>query len=152
MYLLSSLAEVVGYTLCHLNDKFGRKKMMIIFLTLSAAVCLLVALIPSSSNHESISWNSILKIIFASVGKAMVSAAFNSCYIYNSLLYPTNVRTTIVLFASNIGRTGSYISPQINLLQTLVWRPLPYIIFSGSSLLASICFFLLPDPDKVRFM
>lgn len=151
--MLSSLAEIIGYTLCYLNDKFGRKRMMIIFLVSCGVVCLIVALLPSVSNKDgSLSWSSILKIIFASAGKASASAAFNSCYIYNSLLYPTNVRTTIVLFASNIGRVGSYISPQINLLQKLVWQPLPYIIFSGSAVLASISVALLPDPDKIKFL
>jgi hypothetical protein len=96
--------------------------------------------------------NSVLKILFASAGKAMASAAFNSCYIYNSMLYPTNVRSTVVLFASNVGRIGSFISPQINLLQTQVWKPLPYIIFSSASFMGAVFVFLLPDPDKTKFM
>lgn len=152
MYLLSSVAEIVGYACCHLNDIFGRKRTMIGFLMMASAVCLVVALVPagSKSSDGSLTWNSIIKIIFASIGKAMASAAFNSCYIFNSLLYPTKVRTTIVLFASNIGRIGSYVSPQINLLQTAVWRPLPYIIFSSSAFLASIFVFLLPDPNRLE--
>jgi MFS family permease len=150
------MAEVVGTILCHLNDRFGRKKMMIIFLASASVVCLIVAVLPQSSGKSQsgsgLSWSSVLKIVFASLGKCMTSAAFNSCYIYNSLLYPTSVRSTAVLFTSNIGRIGSYISPQVNSLRNLVWQPLPYIIFSSFSFFASVSVFLLPDPDKVKFI
>ena len=153
MYLLSSLAELVGYILCHLNDKFGRKRTLIFFLISSGVFCLIVAILPTSNNESSgsLSYLTIFKIIFASIGKSMASAAFNSAYIYNSLLYSTAIRSTAVLFSSNIGGIGSFISPQINILQSLVWRPLPYVIFGTSSFLAGIFVLLLPDPDKIKF-
>jgi MFS family permease len=93
MYLLSCLAEAIGYLSCHLNDKFGRKKMLMFFLVSASVVCLIVAMLPYSSASEPSSLNliGILKISFASIGKAMASAAFNSAYVYNSLLYPTSV-------------------------------------------------------------
>lgn len=132
-YLISSIAEVIGYASCHLNDIFGRKRMFILYLMSASVVCLAVALIPSSSSiqTDTLTVSSILKIFFASTGKAMASGAFNSCYIYNSLSYPTIIRSTAVLFSSNVGSIGSFISPQINLLGTLLWKPLPYFIFSG---------------------
>lgn len=152
MYLLGSIAELVGYFCCHLNDRFGRRRMMMTFILSSSVICLIVAVIPSSSSKSSsVSWNSVLKIIFASIGKTAVSAAYNSCYIFNSLLFPTHVRTTVLVFTTNVGRIGALISPQINLLQTLVWGPLSYIIFSASALLAAIVVFILPDPDKIKF-
>lgn len=152
MYLLACVAEVIGISLCHFNDKFGRKTMMIVFLMVASAVCSVVALIPSSSNPDgSLSATSIIKIIFALIGKAMASSAFSSAYIFNSLLYPTHVRTTVILFASNIGKIGAFISPQINLLRTLVWQPLPYIIYSCSSFIAALSIFFIADPDKVKF-
>ena len=147
MYLISSLAEIVGYASCHFNDKFGRKKMLIIFLVLSSIVCMIVAFMPPANTLILIT----AKMILVFIGKACASAAFNSCYIYNSLLYSTAVRSTIVLFASNCGNIGSLISPQINLLQQLVWKPLPYLIFSGSSFIASFFISMLPDPDKIKF-
>lgn len=109
MFLLGSVAEVIGYSLCHLNDRFGRKKMMIIFLVTSSLVCLIVALIPSSNQNGSLTWNTILKIFFASAGKTAVSAGYNSGYIFNSLLFPTHVRTTILVFTTNVGRIGTKI-------------------------------------------
>jgi OCT family organic cation transporter-like MFS transporter 16 len=140
---------MVGYASCHLNDRFGRKKMLVIFLVVSSLVCLVVAVLPSESESLAIM---ILKMAFVFFGKASASAAFNSAYIYNSLLYSTAVRSTIVLFASNFGNLGGFISPQINSLQTLIWRPLPYLIFSVSSLIASLCVSVLPDPEKIKFI
>lgn len=151
MYLLGSFAELAGYFLCHLNDKFGRKRMMMTFLLSSSAICIIVAFIPGSSDDGVLTWTAVVKIIFASIGKMAVSAAYTSCYIFNSLLFPTYVRTTVLVFTTNVGRIGALISPQINLLQTLVWSPLSYMIFSSASLLASLVVFFLPDPDKIKF-
>lgn len=152
MYLLSSIAEVVGYILCHLNDRFGRKQMMIIFMIISSIMCIIVALIPASTNSlHSLPWNSILMIISASVGKAFASSAFNSCYVLNSIVYPTSVRITALMFTVNIGAIGAFISPQINSLRFLVWQPLPYLIFGSCSFLATIFIYLLPDPSKFNF-
>lgn len=121
----------------------------------ASVVCLIVAIIPLLNDQtdfsDTYSINSILKIVFALIGKAMVSAVFNLCYVYNSLLYSTQMRSTAVIFASNVGSIGAFISPQINLLQTIVWEPLPYIIFSGSAFLASFFIFLLPNPDNITF-
>ena len=91
----------------------------------------------------------ILKIVFALIGKAMVSAAFNSCYVYNSMLYPSKVRSSALLFTSNLGAVGSYISPQINLLKS-VWEPLPYFVFGSSSFLSAVFVFIMPDPEIVK--
>lgn len=152
MFMLGSLAELLGYMLCHLNDRFGRRRMMMTFVGSSSVVCLIVAFLPSTSpDSSSLSWQAVLKIAFASVGKATVSAAYTSCYIFNSLLFPTHVRTTVLIFTTNVGRIGALISPQINLLQTLVWPPLSYMVFSSASILAAIVVFFLPDPDKIKF-
>ena len=145
MYFLSSIAEIAGYAACHLNDKFSRKKVLIIFLGSAGLMCLIVALIPLNSNQKSLTFNSILIMIFASTGKAMASASFNSGYIFTAKLYPTCVRNTFVSILSSVGKIGSLISPQINLLRTLVWAPLPYFVFSASSLLACLFTFFLPD-------
>jgi MFS family permease len=150
MYLLSSLAEFVGYFTCHINDVIGRKRALSIFFALSGFICLSVIFVPDSTDMTSI--NSILIIVLASIGKASASAASNSTYVYTSHLYPTKVRNTFMLFIASMGRVGSIISPQINLLGYLIWRPLPYIIFSTCSLIASLFIFILPDPEKLNFL
>ena len=107
MFFLGSIAEFVGYVLCVLNDKFDRKRMMIIFYGLVGVMCLSVVFVPQNSNEgTTFAWNNVIIIVCASVGKAMASAAINSLYIYTSQSYPTGVRVTLLLFVSSIGRLG----------------------------------------------
>ena len=146
MYFLSSVSEAFGYLCCYLNDKYSRKKVLIGFFILSTCFCLVVALTPSTSEKLNI----ILVILFASLGKAMCSAAYNSVYVFTSQVYPTHVRNTLVSVISCSSRIGSLISPQINMLRTLVWGPLPYFIFSGASLLSCLCTFFLPDSYSIN--
>ena len=84
MYFFSSIAEIVGYASCHLNDRFSRKKVLIGFLGSASAMCLVVALIPIDSNNKSLTVNSVLIMVFASIGKAAASAAFNSGYVFTT--------------------------------------------------------------------
>jgi len=153
MYFLSSIAEIVGYAACHLNDKFSRKKVLIGFLGSASLMCLMVALVPSNpeSGNKSLTLNSVLIMVFASIGKAMASAAFNSGYVFTTKQYPTNVRNTLVALVSSIGRIGSLVSPQINLLRTLVWAPLPYYVFSAISFIACLLTMFLPDTSSLNF-
>jgi len=117
IYFFGSVAEFIGYFLCSLNDKLGRKKTLIGFLVLSALSCLLVAILPQESETNSSSdllkWNVILNIFFALFGKSMVSAASNSGFIYVSQLYPTGVRAFFLSLVSSIGRFGKYMEKNL---------------------------------------
>lgn len=145
MYLLSSLAEFIGYSIGMLDKKISRKNIMIISLGLAGIMCLTVAVIPVSTSGG-VTWNSILIIANASIGKMAASAAFNLIYLYASQFYPTGVRNTLVSYVTCAGRIGSIISPQINLLRLLVWGPLPYFIFSANAFLSCVIVFFMPDP------
>lgn len=162
MYTLSSILEFLGYSLCHLNDKYGRKRLFVTYLGLASLMCLSVALIqlwfqPTSPSLASSSHLSsflkqpskILLVLVALAGKAMASAAFNSAYVYTSQMYPTEVRNTLLMLVSSIGRIGSIISPQINLLGDLLLKQLPFLIFSLSSMIGCLFIVILPDPSKV---
>jgi OCT family organic cation transporter-like MFS transporter 4/5 len=155
MFILSSIAEIFGYMACHMNDKFGRKRMFIIFLALSSVVCLAVAIVPISLDNSNergfLTWNSILILIMASFGKATVSAAYSSLFIYTCQLFPTKTRNTLLLFVSSIGRIGSIISPLINHLGALLWERMPYFIFSSGSFIACTFVFILTDPAKSNY-
>ena len=146
MYFLSSVSEIFGYLCCYLNDRYSRKKVLIGFFVLSTAFCLGVALMPNNSDRINI----VLVIVFASIGKAMASAAYNSAYMFTSQVYPTHVRNTLVSVVSCSSRLGSLISPQIIMLRTLVWGPLPYLIYSGASLLACVCTIFLPNNYSIN--
>ena len=108
IFFLSSIAEFIGYSLCSLNDKFGRKRMLALYFGLAGLSCLLVAFTPTNDDKNTgiFEWNKMLVIISASFGKSMASAATDTAYIYTSQSYPTNVRGTMFLFSSSLGRFG----------------------------------------------
>lgn len=144
MFLLSSLAEVVGYTGGVIGAKYSRNLILRICLFIAAVCCIIVAFIPVTSNSLT-SWNSILIMLCVFGGKAMTSTAFNLIYIYTNQLYPTHVRNTLVSYTASAGRFGAIISPQINLLGNAVWGPLPYLIFSASTFVACVFLFFIPN-------
>ena len=148
MFLLSSLAEIVGYTGGIVGAKYSRNLILKICLLIAAVCCIIVAFIPVTSNNIP-SWNSILIMFCVFGGKAMSSTAFNLIYIYTNQLYPTFVRNTLVSYTASAGRFGSIISPQINLLGTL-WSPLPYLIFSGSTFVACVFLFFIPEKSNTE--
>lgn len=145
IFLISSIAEIIGLSLCYLNDKLGRKKALGGYLFIASLTCSLVATIPQQQPNSFVAWKFIIKMALALLGKCMVSAAFNTCYMFTAELYETSVRNTVILFLTCIGGVGSLISPQINSLRNVVWQQLPYIIFGASSFLACFALFLLPE-------
>jgi MFS family permease len=151
IYLISSIFEVIGLSLCYLNDRIGRKKALLIYLVIASLTCCLVAVIPKDKYVQfQITFKIVVKMALALIGKCMVSAAFNTCNMFTFEQYDTNVRNTVILFLTCIGNIGSLISPHINSLRNLVWQPLPYIIFSASSFLACFCILFLPETRIVE--
>lgn len=139
--------------MCYINDKFGLKRSFIWFLGIACLTCLAVSgiqYIKDSSYGSNNNLKTLLLIFFTCVGKAFASAAFNSAYIYTSKMFSTRVRSTCLQFVSCTGRLGSVISPQINLLGDLVYKQIPYLIFSFVSFLGCIFIFILPDPSLLN--
>lgn len=149
IYLLSSLFEIIGLSLCYMNDRLGRKKALCIYLCIASITCSAVAFLPQETKSEThFAWIFILRMLLALVGKCMISAAFNTCYMYTAELYKTSVRNTVILFLTCVGGFGSLISPQINLLKNIVWKPLPYIIYSASAFFALFSLLFLPETHQ----
>lgn len=103
-----------------------------------------------SGETSSFSVKAISLMVFALIGKCAVSGAYNISYIYTSELYPIKTRNTAVLFLTCFGGVSSLVAPQINLLKTLVWNPLPYIIYSVCALLGCGCVYFLKE-TKVHY-
>jgi hypothetical protein len=122
---------------------------MIFFLVCASCFCLFVTVVPKESAIE-LTWRSYMIVLFASIGKAMGSAAFNSGYVYTFKMFPISVRNTLFAMCSSIGKLGPLISPQINLLRNIIWEPLPYLIFSSSAFIGSVLLVFLPDPSKLN--
>ncbi len=149
-YFLSSISEIIGYSICYLNDKYGKKRMFSIYLIVSCVSFAGVGFIPANNSNiktSLLNLNSILTLLFVSLGKASISAAFNTIYVYCSQFYPMRFRSTMILVLSSIGRIGGIISPQINLLGQVLWSPLPYLIFSLSAFVSIMSVCVLSDPD-----
>ncbi len=142
IFIFQCVAEMIGYTLCFINDKFGRRKTLSFYFMISSLSFMAVSLFPRNQN---VVFDALFVIGFTSLGKCMTSAAFNTSFVYSTELYPTYVRNFVVLFFSCIGRIGSFVSPQINLLGELVWKPLPYLVFAICSLIAGLVVLFLPE-------
>lgn len=154
MFALSSFAEMTGYSLSFLNEKFKRKKIFMIFAVLSGVTCLAVALIQfiKDSDDGSIDLKIILLIIFTFLGKTTASGAYNSSFVYTSLMFPTRVRNSMILFCDSIGSFGAILSPEINLLGEVVLKQLPYLLFSLLSFVGFIFIVILPDPSSLNYL
>ena len=173
MYFLSAIAEMIGYILCYVNDVFGRKRTTLGFLIATAIMYSLIAFLSSDEGHlapalpnlvnnstdsglssaeptERIPAKAIYIMVFALIGKCAVSGLYNLAYIYTSELYPIKTRNTAILFLTCFGGASSLVSPQINLLKSHVWNPLPYIIYAISALIAVVCVMYLPETKVLK--
>ena len=144
MYFLSTLAELVGYICCYINDIIGRKRTLSVFFIITALVYALMAYLSVGTTSYS-SNKTIILLVLALIGKCAISGAYNLIYIYTSELYSSSTRNTVLLLLVCFGGTSSMVAPQINMLKSLMWNPLPYLIYSVFSFLTCICIWFLPD-------
>lgn len=102
----------------------------------------------NEAESTSFSLKAILLMSFALIGKCAVSGSYHIAYIFTAELYPTATRNTAVLFLTCFGGLSSLVAPQINTLKTLIWNPMPYIIYSISALLGCLSVMYLPETHK----
>ena len=145
LYILSSVFEFLGATVCHLNDRLGRKRALFIYLLLLSISSLLTAFLPEDSENSKFKILLYTKILFCFFARCMVSAAFNTMIIFTAELYEVRIRNTIIMFLGSIGCIGSLLTPQINLLRTLVWQPLPYLVYTSTAFISSGIILFLPE-------
>ncbi len=145
IYCLSCVAEMIGYALCAFNEKFSRKLMIIIFIVSAGLLSFLTVLMPHDAPNE-ITWRTYIVISFALCGRVTASAGMSSGYVYTVRMFPPSVRSTLFTVCVSIAKIGSLSAPVINTL----WKPLPHIIFSGTTVLAAIFLVILPDPSKLH--
>ena len=144
-YILSSIFEFSGIIFCHLNDKTGRKKGLFIQIIIMSTSLLLIGFLPDSDHQKIYEWSNIIKIILYLIAKMMVSAAFNTIIVFSAELYYTEVRTTAITLMGSFGFLASLIAPQVNLLSTTVWRPLPYLIYSSVGFISAAILSFMPE-------
>ena len=142
IYSLSAVFEFVGIILCFMNDRIGRKKALLIHLFITSVSSLVVAFLPDEAEF---SWFLVFKVLFFLIARTMVSAAFNTFIVYSAELYEVRVRSTAVVILGSLGYFSSLISPQINQLKTLIWQPLPYLIYATTGFVSCFLLTFLPQ-------
>lgn len=151
MFTLSSVSEIIGYSICHFGKRFGLKRRLAVYEALSSLACIAVAFLQFWFSNHQVDDQDIgrrLSLGLATfIGKILISAAFNMIYIYTSHFFPTRVRNTMLLFVLSIGRFGSLLSPFINFLGYFVHKELPYLIFSSFTLISCLFVVILPEPS-----
>jgi len=131
--------------LCQFNDLFGRKRALLLQILIMSGSLLLNGFLPDDSHGTSFV---ILKIALFLIAKLMVAAAFNTVIIFNAELYEVKVRNTAITVNGSLGFLGSLLAPQINQLKTLVWQPLPYIIYASAGFVSCSILIFLPETYK----
>lgn len=149
MFTLSCLAEASGYALSLLDSKFLAKRVMIMFLWSAAFFSALVILIPRDSGDD-ITWRSYLLIAVATLGKMTASSAYNSGYGYTYKMFPASIRNTMFTVCLSIGKFGPIFAPTVIMLQTVMFKSFPYVVFTGCAMLASAILLILPDPSNIN--
>lgn len=73
--------------------------------------------------------------------------------VVNLKTYPTEIRNTAISFCSAQSRIGGVIAPYIQLLGSIYWFPLPFLIYGASALLASITYIIfIPETKHARLV
>uniref|UniRef100_A0A3B3RKG7 Solute carrier family 22 member 4 n=1 Tax=Paramormyrops kingsleyae TaxID=1676925 RepID=A0A3B3RKG7_9TELE len=86
----------------------------------------------------------ILMIFLEMLGKFCITAAVCVSYTFTAELLPTVLRNTVMGICSTSARVGSILSPFIIHLGNH-YKPLPYILIGGVTLLAGLLCLLLPE-------
>ncbi|XP_070537804.1 organic cation transporter protein-like [Ptychodera flava] len=136
-FFLAGLVEIPGVLLSVFTvDRYGRTVPLSVFCVIAGVGCICSQVFPESLAYMSVG--------LALVGKLGAAAAFWTAYIHTSELLPTVIRTTGLGAASCFGRLGSIVAPFVQLLSS-AWNPLPFIIYGGTALAASVLILLLPE-------
>lgn len=85
MFLLSCIAEIIGYIIPNFTPKYSRGRLMTVYLGLASLVSLPVAMIPVPTGSD---WTvaKVFVVIFATLGKIFASANLFLMYRYSMIL------------------------------------------------------------------
>ncbi|XP_061172603.1 organic cation transporter protein-like [Saccostrea echinata] len=146
---LSITAEILGYSMCFLLDKTGRKPMHLVVLFGSSVACFLT-LIPILLLDESYNW---LMITFAMIGKFGISAGFGEIYIYTGEMFPTVVRSLSLGLSGAGSRLGSITSPYMFFLADGTFgKVLPFLLFGSLTFCVGLLSLKLPETRMIKLL
>ncbi|KAJ8026632.1 Solute carrier family 22 member 2 [Holothuria leucospilota] len=84
------------------------------------------------------------KIVIGMIGKSAISGAFGCTCIFTAELYPTLMRGMALGTCSLASWVGGILCPFI-LILAKTWAPLPLVLFSAASFIASALITFLPE-------
>ncbi|CAL8092517.1 unnamed protein product [Orchesella dallaii] len=138
---LLGLSDAIGYrTSLLLCNRIGRRKSLILFMLVGAAF--LVALAVSDVIFI---LSSTVVIVLCFAGKIGVAAARSAARMLTGESFPTPVRTMGYGITGVAAGIGGIVSPQIVLIGSLWWSPLPFVTFGVLSIMGSVLSLLLPE-------
>ncbi|XP_078573409.1 organic cation transporter protein-like [Branchiostoma floridae x Branchiostoma japonicum] len=117
-------------------EKWGRRSPFIVLMVVGGTACICTVFVPSDLFP--------LTMTLAMIGKFGITACLNIVFIWTGEIYPTVIRNLGLGVSSMFARLGGIISPFIALLVD-TWKPLPYIVFGGLSVLGGILCLVLPE-------
>ncbi|KAI8481418.1 hypothetical protein Bbelb_408530 [Branchiostoma belcheri] len=117
-------------------EKWGRRAPHVMFMVVGDLACICTTFVPSDLFP--------LTMTLAMIGKFGISAGFNIIFIWTGEIYPTVIRNLGMGVSSMCARLGGIVSPFIALLID-TWKPLPYIVFGGLSVIGGVLCLMLPE-------
>ncbi|XP_048779932.1 organic cation transporter protein-like isoform X2 [Ostrea edulis] len=146
-YAISVTAEILGYSMCFLLDRTGRKPLHLVVLFGSSVACFLT-LVPLLLLDESGNW---LLIAFAMIGKFGVSAGFGEIYIYTGELFPTVMRSLVLGLSGAGSRIGGILSPYMfYLADGTMGKVLPFLFYGVVTLCVAVLSLKLPETRMTK--
>ncbi|GFO15322.1 solute carrier family 22 member 13 [Plakobranchus ocellatus] len=147
--LLYGVVEVISELLCLLLlDRVGRRKLHLLWMFVAGISCTLSPF-PSLYLGSDYQW---LNISLAVLGKAGVSAAFATIWLYTTELFPTVIRNAGVSSSSLCAKIGGVIAPYIANMSVAIGgelgQVLPLLMFGVASLTAGTLALLLPETSN----
>jgi OCT family organic cation transporter-like MFS transporter 4/5 len=89
----------------------------------------------------------------ALLGKFFISFTFNGVFVVTAEAYPTEIRNTVMSLCAAQSRIGGVVAPYVQLLGSLYWFPIPFIIYGTFALLAAVTYILvLPETKGIKLM
>lgn len=141
-FILTALVEIPAYFATYMTvDRWGRRSTQCGWFLLTGVAC--IVLIFASGLNE---W---FQLTIYLLGKFGATAAFTVMYIITSEIFPTPLRQSMMGVCSMVGRIGSMVSPQMPLL-SLVWVPLPLVLFGAMATIAGLLSLLFPETLNIK--
>ncbi|XP_077985515.1 organic cation transporter protein-like [Glandiceps talaboti] len=85
-----------------------------------------------------------VSVAIAMVAKMCIAVSYSMVFIYGMEIYPTVARNAGMGVSAMSAGVGVIISPYVMLLD-VYWTPLPFVIMGGTSVIAGLAAFFLPE-------